>query len=125
MVTAAFLRSGGREGLTGTTTRPNRSVIGPSGKPEGKAPSANSGEEVTLGVSRKVSGVEGLDVAFINVSLGDQAVRNQFAQPRGGERIMLVVVGAHARRRTKSRRCCSCSWAFSLRLRRRGCLAPR
>ena len=113
------------EGLTRTTARPNRSVIWPSRESEGEAPATNSGEEVALGVSREISGVECLDVAFINVSLGDQAVRNQFPQPCGGERIMLVVVGAHARWRTKSRRCCSCSWAFSLRLRRRGSLAPR
>jgi hypothetical protein len=71
MVTAAFLRSGGREGLTGATACPYGSVVRPSGESKGKRPATNSGEEMALGVSLKVGGVECLDVSFINVSLGD------------------------------------------------------
>ena len=55
-VGSTFTFTGDAERLAGTTTCPNRSVLGPSGKVEGAAPSTNAGEEVALCVARQVSG---------------------------------------------------------------------
>jgi hypothetical protein len=76
---AASLGACGRERLAGTTTCPNRSVIGPSRKSEGEAPATDPGEEVTLGEASDVVGVKGLDVTLVYLSISDQAVCDQFA----------------------------------------------
>lgn len=103
------------EGLAGATTCPNRSVIGPASESEGVAPAADPGKEVALGETSQVAGVKGLDVTLVYLSIGNQAVFDQLAQPRGGERIMLVVVGAHATLR-------SCRCRTRLRLNSRSIL---
>jgi len=48
-VTLSF--SGIAVGLTWATSGPDRLCVWPSGEPQGKAPSADPGEEVTLGIS--------------------------------------------------------------------------
>ena len=76
---AASLGASGREGLAGTRACPNRSVIGPSRESESVTPTADPGKEVALGEASEVIGVKGLDVSFINLSIGNQAVGDQFA----------------------------------------------
>ena len=87
----------GAEGLAGTTTRPNRSVIRPAGKSEGEGPAADAGEEVALGVVSEVVRLNGLDVSAINVTRCDVSRDNEVAEPLGRERLVLVVVGRHYR----------------------------
>lgn len=87
---------GARERLAGATTRPNRSVVGPSGESEGQAPTADPGEEVTLGEACKVARLDVDNGSLINFSVGNVARLDQLAQPGGSERIVFVVVGAHA-----------------------------
>ena len=53
-----FALAGGAEGLAGTRACPNRSVIGPSGEPQGVAPDADSGEEMALGKGAEFCGVD-------------------------------------------------------------------
>jgi hypothetical protein len=45
----------GAEGLAGARACPNRSVCRPTCKLQGEGPSANTGEEVALGVSVEIS----------------------------------------------------------------------
>lgn len=100
---AAIFGTRRTEGLTRTTARPNRSVIGPSGKSEGVTPTADPGKEVALGEASQVVRVKGLDVTLVYLSIRDQAVGDQFPQPCRRKRIMLVVVGTHARFRSTKR----------------------
>jgi hypothetical protein len=51
----------GAEWLTGATARPNRSVLGPSGKAQGVAPATESREEVALCVPVKFACFDILD----------------------------------------------------------------
>lgn len=88
--------AGGAEGLAGTTACPNKSVVRPPGKPEGVGPSADSGEEVGLRVSSDVIGLYLPYVPFIYVPRGDLPVGDELAEPRGGERIELVVIDRHS-----------------------------
>jgi hypothetical protein len=46
------------EGLAGAATGPNRSVVIPSGESEGVAPAPDPGEEVALGESSEVGGMD-------------------------------------------------------------------
>jgi hypothetical protein len=57
--------TGCAEGLAGATARPNRSILGPSGKAQGVAPAAKAGEEMTLNKSGKVTGSNILDAPRI------------------------------------------------------------
>ena len=93
----ACLRACGREGLAGATSRPNRSSIVPSGESEGIAPAANPGEEVALDEASHVVGGNGLDISLVNFAIGYQSYLDEFAQPRSGERVVLVVIRAHGR----------------------------
>jgi hypothetical protein len=83
------------EGLARTTTRPNRSVIGPSGESEGEAPSADAGEEMALGVASEVVGSHIGDRSCINVTFRYLPSFNQFPQPCSGERVEFVIVRGH------------------------------
>ena len=84
------------ERLARTRSRPDRAIIGPSGFSEGVGPDTDPGEEVALSVSRKFIWPYIADIPFIDMARRDVAGRNQFAQPRRGEWIDLVVVGAHS-----------------------------
>jgi hypothetical protein len=92
-VIGRLARSGGRERLAGATSCPNRSIIGPAGKPEGDWPSADAGEEVGLGVTAEVVGTDIDDAALVNVSAGDVSGADEVAEPLRCIRINLVVVG--------------------------------
>ena len=80
------------EGLTGATTRPNRSVVAPSGEAQGVTPAADAGKEVALGVSGEVGGLDIHDGSCIYVSCGNLPRVNQFAQPLSGFGVVLVVI---------------------------------
>jgi hypothetical protein len=54
LVFDAFPSPGNGERLTGTRASPDGPVIGPAANLKGKGPTADSGEEVTLGVSMKI-----------------------------------------------------------------------
>jgi hypothetical protein len=80
------------EGLTGTTARPNRSVIGPAGESEGDGPSADSGEEVALRVGSDIGRFNFQDGPLIDVAIGDVAALDELTKPRDVEGIVFVVV---------------------------------
>jgi hypothetical protein len=56
------------ERLAWTASRPYWPVVGPSCTAEGKAPYSNSGEKVTLGVSRKLIWCHIFNTSFVNNS---------------------------------------------------------
>jgi hypothetical protein len=56
----------GAERLAGATARPNRSILGPSGKAQGVAPATESREKVTLNKSVKIPCVDILDAPRID-----------------------------------------------------------
>jgi hypothetical protein len=58
--------TGCAERLAGATARPNRSVLGPSGKAQGVAPAAETGEKMTLNKSVKITCADILDAPRIN-----------------------------------------------------------
>ena len=76
---SAFSRRG--EAGAGARARPNRSVIGPSGKSQGVIPDCNSGKEVALSKSSKVGGVHVRDAALIHFSRCNDVLADQFAEP--------------------------------------------
>jgi len=83
------------ERLARTGTGPNRSVVAPSGLSEGVAPHANACEKVALGETSKVAGVNIFYSPFIHNAGRDVPGVNQVAQPLGGRRVNLVVIGRH------------------------------
>ena len=85
--------AGDRKGLAGAGAGPDGEVVGHAGEAEGERPAADAGEEVTLGVSQKVSWLDKADVAGIDVSGGEVAGIDEGADPGGGFGVMLVVVG--------------------------------
>jgi hypothetical protein len=76
IISGAFLSACGAEGLAWATARPNRSVVGPSGKTQGVAPAAKTGEEVALHVSGKITGANILDAPCVYIALGDMPCVN-------------------------------------------------
>jgi hypothetical protein len=62
--------TGCAKGLAGATARPNRSILGPSGKPQGVAPAAETGEEMTLNKSGKIACFNILDAPGIYFTFG-------------------------------------------------------
>lgn len=89
--TGAFPRD--REGLAGARGCPNRSSIGPSGKPGGKAPSADAGEQVDLCKSVEVAGLKLDDAALVDDAGRDVALVDEPTQPVSGDGIVFVVEG--------------------------------
>jgi len=72
----AFLRASGAEGLAWATACPNRSVVRPSGKAQGVAPAAKTGEEMALNKSGKVTGSNILDAPCVDFASGDVSCVN-------------------------------------------------
>jgi hypothetical protein len=68
--------SGVTEGSTGTTARPDRSVVRPSGLPKGVGPDPDAGEEMALGVFGEIAGLHFSDASFIYVSRRNQVAHN-------------------------------------------------
>jgi hypothetical protein len=86
-----FTFSCGAEAGARATSRPNRSVIGPSGESDGVAPDSNAGEEMALGKTSKVGGFHFCDAALIHFSRCDDVAADQFAEPCGFVRVDFVV----------------------------------
>ena len=74
---------------------PDWPIIGPTGAAQGVAPHADACEEMTLCVAFEVVGSNVTNVAFVNVAGRNVAVQDQTAQPFGGVRVVLVVIGGH------------------------------
>jgi hypothetical protein len=90
-VRLASARSGSGDRLAGTTTCPNRPICWPSGHCKGERPSADSGEQVNLGVSSEFIGVEFLNRGFAHVARGQVALFDEFPQPCRGVLVNVVV----------------------------------
>lgn len=65
--------------LTGTASGPDFSIIRPSGHPESKGPSANSGEEVTLPISSKLICSYIFNASVIDITLWNVAGGNELS----------------------------------------------
>jgi hypothetical protein len=87
--TGAF--AGDRERLTRAGAGPEGPIGGKPGNPGCERPSANPGEEVTLGVAVEVMRLKILDAAFVDHARRQLAQPDHFPQPRRGLRIELVV----------------------------------
>lgn len=86
----------GAEGLTGAGAGPDRSIIRPSSTSKCEGPDADAGEEVALGVSEKLMGLDVGDGAFVDHTRRDVAGRYQVAKPLRGNRVDLVVEDSQA-----------------------------
>jgi hypothetical protein len=84
------------ERLAGATAGPDGPVVSPSGVSQRVAPDADPGEEMALNVAPEVVWLNVTKVPFIHVARGDMPRADQVAQPRGGEGVVLVVIGAPA-----------------------------
>jgi hypothetical protein len=71
IISGAFLGACCAEWLAWATACPNRSVVGPSGKAQGVAPTAKTGKEMALHVSDKLTCVNILDAPCVYIALGD------------------------------------------------------
>jgi len=83
------------ERLAGARAGPHGTVVGPACLAQGVGPDADSGEEMALGISRKFVWSYIFNTPFIHDAVGNVALFDEFAQPLGGERVNLVVVGDH------------------------------
>ena len=95
LIFAATLGARNAEWLAWTRACPNRSVVGPTCKPQGMAPSADPGEKVALCVASKVIWFYFQNTAFVHIARCNQAPGYQVSQPLGGVFVYLVVVGGH------------------------------
>jgi hypothetical protein len=84
--------AGRGETWTGATSRPNRSVIGPSGEAQGVTPDSDSSEEMVLTESCKVFWPHFRDRARIDFSAGDDAFMDEFSEPCRFVFVIFVVV---------------------------------
>jgi hypothetical protein len=69
-------------------------AVGDAREPERPRPAADSGEEVVLGVSSKLSWVNISNAPFVDVAGRNFPGPDQLTQPRRGMRIELVVISA-------------------------------
>jgi hypothetical protein len=89
--------AGGAERLARATSRPNRSVIGPSGKSEGVGPPADAGKEMALRIAPEIAGSHVDDASLVDIAWRDVSGGDEVAEPLGGIRVDLVVVGGHGK----------------------------
>jgi hypothetical protein len=83
------------ERLAGARARPNSAIVSPPSETQGIRPDSDAGEEMALRETGEVTGPDVKDASFIYFPGGDQPRFDQFSQPRGGARVVLVVVGSH------------------------------
>jgi hypothetical protein len=93
LVLGSFPPSCGAEGLAGAGACPDGAV--PACELEGVGPPADPGEEVALSVAPEVVRWHVCDASSIYVSLGDQPVLHELAEPLAAEGVDLVVVNFH------------------------------
>jgi hypothetical protein len=96
VVGEAFLGAGEREGLAGAGSGPDFPFSRPAGAVEGEIPAADAGEEMTRGETLEVRRADVGNGSFVDFAMVDKPLLHEIAQPRGGERIVLVVIGGHA-----------------------------
>lgn len=92
LVSGAELLAGAGERLAWAASGPDRSIVGPSRKSKCVAPSADTGEEVTLSVFSKFIWLYVCNASLIHDPVGDVTAFDEFAQPRGCFVVELVVV---------------------------------
>lgn len=75
-----------------TAPLPSRaSLVWPSGEAQGVGPDPGAGEEVALGVSGEVLGVDFLDLALVDVAMGDHPLLDEKPEGRRFLAVRLVV----------------------------------
>jgi hypothetical protein len=79
LVSLSLLLPGCAERLAGTTSGPNRPIIGPSCESKRKRPSPDPGEEVALRVPGKVARPDFLDPAVVNVACRKETFGDEVA----------------------------------------------
>jgi hypothetical protein len=85
---------GGAERLAGATSGPDGPVVGPAGESEGVTPHSDAGESMELRRGGDLFWLEVCDGAGIDASGGDVPSSSEVLQPRGGERVDLIVQGS-------------------------------
>ena len=88
----AALLPGDTKGLAWIPAYPNRSVIGPACHSQPESEAADPGEEVDLGVSFEVIGLDFLYVAVVNVAVWQMTGIDEVAKPLDAIGIDLVVI---------------------------------
>lgn len=83
-----------RERLARARSGPERPVVGPAGEPAGDAPKSAAGEEMALGISGQIGGLDIANVSVIDIARRYDVVGDELAQDRNRVAIDLVVVGA-------------------------------
>jgi len=103
IVVEARAFAGLAEGCARTRARPNRPICWPTSELKGIVPSSDTGEEVTAVVAGEVCWLHVSDVSLIDTSGHDESGRDEFAEPSGGEAIVLVVVRTHRKSSSEAR----------------------
>ena len=84
---------GGGKGLAGAASGPHGPVVGPAGESQGVGPDADPGESMELRRGGDLFWLEVCDGTGIDSSRGDVPSSREVLQPRGGERVDLIVDG--------------------------------
>lgn len=95
----AFALPGRAERLAGAAPGPDRSIVGPAGKSQRVRPSADAGEEMTLGVATEIIRSNVNDTPGIDFTWRDKSSSHEISEPLSCIRIDLVVVGGHQNNR--------------------------
>lgn len=91
-IRGSSLLSGGTKRLTRNAPGPQGSARRDAGERERLRKSANSCKEMALNIPVEIAGSDLNDTPFINVSIGDRALVDKFAEPSRRLRVELVVV---------------------------------
>jgi hypothetical protein len=103
-VLMAFVLSSARKRLTRTGACPDWAIVCPSCKSKRKAPSADAGEEMALGIAFEIIRSDINNGPFIDIARGNMPSGNQVAQPLSRIRINFVVIRSHQKIADKARR---------------------
>ena len=85
----------GAERLARAASRPDGSVVGPSGLAQGIPPDADPCEEVALVETKKVIRLNFCDTALIDFTFRQVSCRDQVPEPLRGVWVYLIVVYCH------------------------------
>ena len=100
-VRRAFALAGGAEWLTWTASGPKGFIVWPSCESGCVSPPPQPGEEMALGVSDEIDGMDIGNTPFVDIAGGNVTRSDKISQPLGCVGINLVVVGAaHSGHRT-------------------------
>jgi hypothetical protein len=93
VVFVGFAFSCHAERLAGAATRPGRLVVWHPCEPQGSTPSTDTGEEVALGISSEVVGLNKSNVPFIDITWRYVPSSDEIAEPLRSVGVDLVVIG--------------------------------